>query len=281
MNISKKLALYGLSIITVASLALTVSAQNYGAANASATVRLGKFSSTTRAENVAARQAQAIQRMLTIADDQITARINSLNNLISRIQSIKNVSDADKASITSTIQSEITTLTSLKAKIDADTSTTTLKTDLQSVTADYRVYALVEPQIRILAAADRVNQIVSLMTVMENKLQTRISSLQSSGVDTSSLASSMSDIASKLADATTQAANAVSSTASLVPDQGNTAVAASNTAALKAARADIKNSNSDLQAVRKDMNNLLFGIRKITPRKGTISTTTASTTPVQ
>lgn len=285
MKISKQIGLYATSAVLFASITLVAFAQNYGAINASTTARFRNLSSTTRLqmeENAsstrAANIASMMQKAIVDADKEITARINSLNNLISKIESIKNVSDADKANIASTTQNEIATLTALKAQIDSDTSTTTMRDDLKSITGDYRIYALIEPQIEILTAADRINQIVSLMTIVENKLQARIAQLQSSGVDTSSLSSAMSDIASKIADATSQAGNAVSSTASLVPDQGNATVAASNAVALKAARADIKTGNSDLQTARKDMNTVLSGIRSITPRESATTSTTVSGT---
>lgn len=230
---------------------------------------------------MAARQTTMIRKTITDADKEITTRINSLNNLISKIESIKNVSATDKATIASTTQNEIATLTSLKAQIDANTSTTTLRDDLKSITTDYRVYALVEPQIEILTAADKINQIISLMTIVENKLQIRIAQLQSSGVSTSSLSAPMSDIASKIADATSQAATAVSNTTSLTPDQGNATTARANAAALKTARANIKTGNSDLQAARKDMETILQGIRKLVSKDVPMATTTtASGTPI-
>ncbi len=285
MKISKQIALYATSALLFTSMTFVASAQNYGAINASTTMRFRNVSTTTRMQmreqassTRAANIASMMQKVIADADKEITARINSLNALISKIESIKNVSDADKATIASTTQNEIATLTALKSQIDSDTSTTTMRDDLKSITTDYRIYMLVEPQITILAAADRINQIVSLMTIVENKLQTRITQLQSSGVDTSSLTAAMSDIASKIADATSQAATAVSSTASLMPDQGNTTIAASNTAALKAARANIKTGDSDLQTARKDMNTVVSGIRTMTPKGGVTATTTASTT---
>ncbi|MBU6370502.1 MAG: hypothetical protein KGH93_02015 [Patescibacteria group bacterium] len=289
-----------LAVATVFALVapFAASAQIYGdvnanittsVVNASATAEFQGSSSTTRAEmrtkasstraaNMEARQANMMQREMTTADTEITNRINSLNNLIAKVNAMAKVSSSDKASITATIQAEINAMTSLKAKVDADTGTTTLRTDLKSITGDYRVYALVEPQIAILAAADRINQIVSLMTTVETKINARIAALQSAGIDVSAFASTTADISAKLGDAGVQSSAAVSATASLTPDQGNATVAASNAAALKTGRADIKAGNADLQAVRRDMEAAIIGIRKITPRGGLHATTTASTT---
>jgi len=292
MNILKKLAL-SLSVVALASaLTLTASAQTANTAlrfkGLSTTTRatMRAEASSTRAENMATREAAMIQKGIADADKAISMRITSLNNLLSRIESIKNVSAADKATIASTTQSEIDAMTALKTKIDADAATTTLRDDLKSITANYRVYALVEPQIQILAAADKINQIISLMNTVESKLQARITALPA-GANIASLSSAMSDIIAKIADAQTQAAAAVSKTATLVPDQGNAATASANTTALKGARADIRVGNSDLKTVRKDMNDVVSGIRKLVPKikelktiNGTTTPSTASGTPI-
>lgn len=272
MNLSKKILL-GTSISVIAlSLAIAVSAETIN--STTTRVQIRERASSTRA----LKNASAIQKAIADADKMINGRINSLNNLLTKIQSTKNISDADKAMIASTTQNEIATMTALKSKIDADTSTTTIRADLKSITADYRVYALVEPQIRILAAADKINQISSLMTATESKLQTRITALQSAGKDVTSLNSMISDMTAKITDAGTQASAAVSKTATLVPDQGNKTIADANLAALKIARADIKTGNSDLQTAKKDAENILKGVRKLTPRNGMTATTTASST---
>lgn len=310
MNFSKKsnggigIGYGGIALFLVSSLALTASAQQiYGNVNvsvtapsaaigASTTVRFERTNATTsariqmraeasstRSVNIAARQAQQaamMQKILTTANTEITARINSLNDLISKINSIKNVSAADKASITLTTQNEISTMTALKAKIDTDTGTTTLRADLKSITADYRIYALIEPQLEILTAADRIDQIISLMATVQTKLQTRITALQSAGKDASALIATLADVSAKITDAQTQSSSAVSLTASLTPDQGDATVAAANAAAIKSARADIKTGNSDLQAAYKDLNSIVFGIKGLTPKASLSATTTVS-----
>src|SRR6185436_1872535 len=91
------------------------------------------------------------------ADQEITRRIDSLNKAISRLGEMKHLSDADKATLTATAQANITTLTNLKAKIDADTDLATLKADIQSITKAYRIYRLVLPRIHIDGASDRMD----------------------------------------------------------------------------------------------------------------------------
>src|SRR6202012_2000296 len=58
---------------------------------------------------------------ITRGDTEITRRIAALNDLNTRIQAMQKVTDTFKAGISASITNEVSTLTSLKAKIDADT----------------------------------------------------------------------------------------------------------------------------------------------------------------
>jgi hypothetical protein len=202
---------------------------------------------TVSGKNSASRLSAIISR----SDTAITKRITDLNALSTRIQGLKNVSATEKQNIATDVQTNITGLTALKAKIDADTDVTTAKTDAKTITQSYRIYMLVIPQGYIAAAADRVTTIVGMMNTVETKLQSR------TGVDQTELAT----VTAKLADATIQAQNAQSGVANLQPDQGNTTVEASNTAALKAARADIKTATSDLQTARQTLKTIIAGLK--------------------
>ena len=230
-------------------------------------------SSTKEGRGMASTSPQAIAKLIAQADKEISQRIDSLNKLLARIQQMKNVTDANKATLNTGLQSQITTLTNLKTKIDGDTDTATLKTDLKSITSNLRIYMLVIPQGQIIAAADRINTIATDLATVGTKLQARITALQTSGKDVTSLQAALTDLQSKLADAQTQSQNAINTVASLVPDQGNQTTAASNTAALKLARTDIQTGTKDVQNARKDVSTILKGVRV----KGNTVSTTPST----
>jgi len=202
----------------------------------------------------------AIQKNIQLADTAIAQRIAKLNALIVRIGTMQKVSDTEKSALTASLQNEVSQLTSLKAKIDADTDAATLKTDTQSITKSYRIYALVLPQASIAAAADRILTIVGLMNGVQSKIQTRINQLPATD-NTTSITASMTDITNKLSDASAQANAAVSETLSLLPDQGDTKIAASNLLALKDARSKIKTAMGDITAVRKDFKDVTQAIK--------------------
>src|SRR5665213_2400081 len=112
---------------------------------------------------VEARQATAISKGQDKAKQEITRRIDALTKMGERVNQMQRLSDSEKATLSTNFKAQIDELTTLAGKVDADTDAATLKTDVQSITKSYRVFALVMPQAAIQAAADRVETIVSMM----------------------------------------------------------------------------------------------------------------------
>lgn len=248
MNTIKTSAAVFLGALLVASPALALSVGAGVTVNAS-------VGSTTVSANLQARIATAKNH----ADQEITRRINALTDLNAKVGAMTKVSAGEKTAVSNAVETEISNLTSLKAKIDADTDVTTLKTDIKSITQDYRIYMLVIPQGRIEVAADKIGTVVSDYTTFAGTLQTRISGAPA-GTDTTQVNAWLSDMNSKVADANAQAQAAVSLVANLQPDQGNASVAASNKTALQSARNDIKTALADLKAARQDAGSIVKAI---------------------
>lgn len=235
--------------------ALTVPALVLGALVSSVSADTATSTSGSVSHNASStvRTANKVAKLIATSDKEITNRINSLNKLNTKIQGMKNVSDAQKASISTQIQASVASLTTLKAKIDADTDLTTLNTDRKSITIGYRIYALVEPQTSISANADRVNTQANSLASSTAKLQTKVAADQTAGKNVASSTALFTDITAKLADARTQAQAAVAEVVALTPDNGNDAQFTANKQAIADARMKIKTANADLQTVRKDI----------------------------
>jgi hypothetical protein len=210
------------------------------------------------------------------ADQEIDRRVGVLNDLNTRVQGMVKVSADVKASIANKVSTEVSNLTTLKAKIDADTDIATLKTDIQSITKDYRIFMLVIPQGRITVASDKINTVVDSMTTFEGKLATRISAAQTAGKDVTQLTAWDTDMKAKIADANVQATAAVSHVSSLTPDNGDKTIMASNNAAIKQSRADLKVAMQDLQAARKDAGSIMSGLKGFSASATASSTTSTS-----
>ncbi len=217
---------------------------------------------TTSSPNKALNQAERMTDLKSRADTEISRRITALNKILGRLSTIKHLTDAQKVSFTTQIQNEITTLTSLKTKIDADTDLTTLKTDVQSIVTAYRVYALFIPQIQLVAAADRELNVADEITTLAGKLQTRIQNAQTAGNNTATLQADLTDMQNKIADAKTHANNAIALVTPLTPSgyPGNKGV-------MQNARALLQTGHQDLVAAGKDAKSIIQGLRdfKTTP----------------
>ena len=234
---------------------------------------VGVNASTTKAEKAQANTTARLQKIISRSDTAITARISDLNNLNTKVQAMKNVSATEKASLSTEIQTNISGLTALKAKIDADTDVNVALSDEKIITGNFRIYALIVPRGHVEASADRVSTIVGMMQTIATKLQTRITADQTAGKDVAVLQSALTDYNAKIADAQVQATKAQSEVASLVPDNGNKTQLASNTAALKTAREYIKTATADLHTARADAKTILQGLKTL-DKNTTASTTT-------
>jgi len=218
-------------------------------------------SSTRGAARVTAQETR-IAKAKMHADQELDRRVASLNALAARVNDMKRITDAQKSSLTMSINDQVTVLATLKAKIDADTDVAALRTDIQSITKSYRIYALILPQASLVAAADRAMTVASSMSALSGKLQSRISTLQASGTDVTALQAAYADFNLKIADANTQANAAVTEVVSLKPDNGDKTVMAANIAALKDARKKVQVAQQDFVAARKDAETIVKGIRR-------------------
>lgn len=195
-------------------------------------------------------------------DEELTRRITALNGLIIKINGFKKLSDSQKSTFTSNVQTEITTLTTLKTKIDGDTDVTTLKTDVQSIVTSYRVFALYMPQINILTAADRILTTTDTLTALVSKLQTRITEAQTKGKNVTLLTASLTDMQNKIADAKTQAQNAINSVTPLTPAgyPGNKTTLIAARGMITAALTDLEGKNGGIGA-KQDAQSIIQGLK--------------------
>ena len=198
--------------------------------------------------------AVSVATIIDRADKEIDQRVSDLNNLILRIEAMKKISVAGQNGLTSVVQNEINELLTLKAKIDAEVTAAAAKIDYQSITKSYRVYVLVLPQTRIIAASDRVLTIIDSINIVGNKVKSRISSL--TGTNSATINQKFTDFTAKVNDASVQAKAASNEVLSLQPDQGDKTKMQANTAALKDARAKLKAATDDLNTARKDIGDI-------------------------
>ncbi len=207
--------------------------------------------------------AAGITKIKDAADKEITRRIEVLNKAIARLGEIKKLSSTEKTVLTDKANAVITDLTALKAKIDADTDLAILKTDRQGITKNYRVFMLIIPQIHIIAASDRINTTIDLLTDAATKFDTSISDAKTAGKDVASLETLLADMNAKLGDAKTKSDAASAAVSALLPDGGVQAKIDANKKALTTGRDDIKAAIKDLIDARKDAGSIKDGLKAL------------------
>ena len=240
LNISKAINILGLT----AMLALTPG------------VAFAQSASPTSSPNP--RQSARIAARLTVlharCDNEITMRVNSLTTLNTNVGQLKKLSSSQISQFQSEIQTDITNLNTLKAKCDADTDVTTLISDIKSIFTNYRVYAVFMPQVRLLAAADRILTTADLLTDYQGKLAYRVSQQGSP----SNLVALINDMQSKITDARTQANNVISMVTPLSPSS----FPGSNPT-LQSARTDVKTGATDLRNAYQDGLQVRQGLKSL------------------
>lgn len=223
-----------------------------------------------RAEKMGEREAKAKER----ANAEIDRRIEALTKLDEKTEGKKRVSAEGKASVDAMVAAEIASLNELRARIAADTSTTSLKANMEAITTSHRVFMLIVPQGHISASADAVKTSVASMTALITKLAARLTEASTAGSDVSAQQKALADAQTKLTTATAAADAAVALTKDLKPDNGDKTIADANKKALEAGRAKIKEANDALKGARADIKTATDGIKKLNTR-ATVNATTS------
>jgi len=271
----------GAAIVVLASAAFPALALTAGIdASASASVTAG----VVRARVNASASTTVDARITLItgkADQEITRRIDALNALSARVNGMVKLSATDKSNLSSLIQTQITAMNVLQTQISTDATannTSTLKADVKSITASYRIFALILPQGAIEAMSDRALTIVGTMNDLGTKFSARVQAAQTAGNNVTAATTALADFNTKVSDANTQATAAASEVASLAPDNGNATVMASNTATLKDARSKLQAVQQDFVTARVDATTI---VKTLATFKVAASATTNASTSVQ
>ncbi len=157
-----------------------------------------KRSSSSPTTSATAGEKSRTEKLSAKGVKELDRRIKNLTKLIERITSFKRLSAATKSELTTQVQAEITSLTALKAKIQATTDPTELKSLVESIKSSYRIYALFMPKVEALSAAERLQESSSLMSTVVTKLEQRVATAKTAGQNVSTLESSLTSMKTNL-----------------------------------------------------------------------------------
>lgn len=215
-----------------------------------------------------ANETQKLERLKSLGADLIENRIASLNNLKTRINSMTKTSEASKTATLTEVEKNIADLTTLGAKIQADTDLITLKADVKSIYETYRVYAVVLPQNLGLSAASRGQYILGQLSALEVKLQKIIAQNKNSGKDVSAIEKLILDFEAKIMDAKSQLQIAETQFKSMTP--ANAEVAKTSR---EAGMAAMKQAKDSLKAAHDIIKNIIDQLKLVSKPVITPSTT--------
>ncbi len=136
--------------------------------------------------------------MIQKADTLITNRIDSLNKLSTRVTNDTKLTTDQKTNLLGQIQTSITGLTTLKAKINADVDTQTALTDGKQIFTNFRIYEIFEPKMRLLIMLNNLQTTTSKIQAITPQIQKLISDLQAQGKDVTQLTTLLTDINAQL-----------------------------------------------------------------------------------
>jgi hypothetical protein len=185
---------------------------------------------------------------------QTANRITALNAGITRVTATTTLTASDKATVLGTLNGDLSGMTTLQAKIAADTDATTALADYRSMYTEYRVYAVGLQQSFIAASAD------GLTGTATPKLQSaasKISALFAADPSkaTPALQAQLADMQAKTADAVAKTSGLAAGALAVTPAayNANHAVLVDLRAAARDALADSKAAARDGRAILGDL----------------------------
>jgi hypothetical protein len=219
----------------------------------------GAAAKATASGTKAASANQAkLQLIINRGNSEITRRLNTLNKLSAKINGAAKLTASDKASLNDEVNSETSSLTSLKAKLDADTTVSDARADAQSIVSDYRVYALVVPKVNLVRTADDQQVAEGKLSNLAAKLQTRISAAQTAGKKVTSLQSDLSAMNAKVSAAQAISSSVESAVINLQPSDYN-----SDHNVLSGYRNQLRTAQSDIQAALSSASTIINGLKTL------------------
>jgi len=173
----------------------------------------------------------------------IENRIQLLTNLQNSVNNMSVAKDQDKTDLIADISQNMVDLSTLRARMEAETTAESLKSDIREITETYKIYSVVAPRDLGESLVYRGRFILGKLKAIQEKIQTFIDDKKAEGVDTATLEVSMKEVTNKLIDAESQMNIALEKFKAMTP--ANSATAKTSRAEGKVA---MKKAKDDLNA---------------------------------
>ncbi|HEY6736722.1 MAG TPA: hypothetical protein VI322_03320 [Candidatus Saccharimonadia bacterium] len=202
--------------------------------------------------------SQRLTNLKTKGAAEIDRRLTNLTAAFEKLAKARKISAADKGALAKQIQDESTGLTSLKTKLANETTLAGARADVASIVTDYRVYVLMLPKTRLVAATDAAAVSVSNLNDLAAKLTSHISAAKSNNKDVSALETKLDDMKAKTADAGDKIDGLVAKLLAVQPSDYNT-----SHAVLGTYRQILAAVVTDITAARADAKSIIDGLKQL------------------
>ena len=184
-------------------------------------------------------------------DTRIDLRLKTLSALKIAIGGATNLTSDDKSALSNIVSADVSGLTTLRTKTDAETTVAAVKADGRSMVVDYRVYMLVVPKVRFAIASDQESAVITRLQGAHDKLAAIATQLAGQGKDVSPEQAKLADLTKRLAAAKSALAGKASGLLGVAPSPDPAAMKAAVApvrTAVHSARADLKTALADAKA---------------------------------
>jgi len=203
-----------------------------------------------------AAQATHLANLKTRGAAEIDRRLAALNTALTKLGASTKLGQSDKAALTAQVTAETTALTALKAKLAADTDLATARVDVQSIVTEYRVYVLMLPKARLVAATDHLVLVEGQLTDLQAKLKTKIDATTAAGKDTTAMTASLTDLSAKIAATKVISDGFVAKLLALQPTDYN-----ADHTILETYRTSLVTARTDIKAARDDAVSIITALK--------------------
>jgi hypothetical protein len=179
---------------------------------------------------------------------RIDLRLAALTKDTAVLAAAKNVTNADRGTLTALISQDTTGLTALKTKVQGETTAAAVKADATSMVDDYRIFILVGPKVRLASAGDAEQVALGKLQSAHDKLAGLVAKAKAGGTDTSSAEADLAAMQTAIDQAGTASNGQVGTLLAIQPGPDGTAIAAKVTGvrkALESTRTDLKTALAD------------------------------------
>ncbi|HEV2343823.1 MAG TPA: hypothetical protein VGS97_07010 [Actinocrinis sp.] len=223
-----------------------LAAASLAASALAAAAALPAQAQTARAAATSGTGTAGLKAAQTLTTSRIDGRLETLRALSMVVNNATHLSTADRSTLGSLINSDISGLTSLRSKVAAESTVAAVRADATAMVDDYRVYMLVVPKVHLTNVFDIESAAATALQKVHDKLATRVAAAPGGG--TSAEKSQLADMQAQIQAAQQADANRVATLLGIQPSPNADAIHS----ALSPLAGDAKDARKALAQARDD-----------------------------